>query len=76
VRGDRYRLRGGGEGYGTGGARSGCGALGRKNMGWDVVFIPSEHGTREAGTILIIRSGVSKPLQSGILGIIQRENTA
>jgi hypothetical protein len=39
-------------GYGIGGPGSGCGALGRRI--WDGVsfYIPSEHGTREAGVRL------------------------
>ena len=36
-----------------------------ENMGWSVVYIPNEHGTREAGTIVIIRSGVSKRCSPG-----------
>ena len=33
---------------------------GKENMGWGCrLYIPSEHGTREAGTIVVIRSGVS-----------------
>jgi hypothetical protein len=36
-----------------------------ENMGWSAVYIPSEHGTREAGTIVIIRSGVSKRCSPG-----------